>query len=268
MKTFGGRLGILGCGAIANALADHLASRAFSWRLSALFDQNLDAARSLAGRLRRRPRVVASLEKLVSASDLIVEAAAVSAVLPAAKACLPRRRPLVVMSVGGYWLNERKLRAMAKKYRTKVYLPSGAVGALDALRASKALGLKNVSLETRKPPRALSGAPSVSHELSERRKELLFEGNVRQAVRKFPANLNVAAVLAAACGRNNLRVRLFSDPSTRFNRHLIEASGEAGRFTFETENRPSSMNPKTSALAIGSLLALLERLGSEVEVGS
>ena len=89
------------------------------------------------------------------------------------------------------------------------------------------------------------------------------------AVRRFPANVNVAATTALASGNpKKLKVQVMADPKIKSNQHEIHVSGDFGELTAVTRNRPSKQNPKTSALAIQAALALFERLESYVEVGN
>ena len=97
----------------------------------------------------------------------------------------------------------------------------------------------------------------------------LYHGNVQGAIKRFPANVNVAATLALASREpGRLKVRVVADPKAILNQHEVFASGEFGELSAATRNRPSRLNPKTSALAIQAAMALFERLENYVEVGN
>ncbi|MEW6517031.1 MAG: aspartate dehydrogenase [candidate division FCPU426 bacterium] len=258
-------IGVVGCGAIGSQLARALARGAVPGaRLVSLTDLNLARARSLAQTLRPRPRVL-SLDEAARASDLLVEAAGMAAVKPVAAAALRERKHLLVMSVGGL-LEHPELAERFRRAGRRLAFPAGALCGLDGLRAAKALGrIQSVRLVTRKPPRGLAGAPFFkTHPLRlERLKQArrIFCGSAREAVKAFPANVNVAAAVAlTGIGADRTRVEIVADPGCRRNVHLLEVRGDFGRLQTVTENEPSRENPKTSALAAASALAWLRDL--------
>jgi len=65
-----------------------------------------------------------------------------------------------------------------------------------------------------------------------------------------------------------VRVSVVADPASTTNTHEIEASGDFGTFTVRLDNLPSPANPKTSALAPLSALAMLRRLTQSLWVGA
>ncbi len=84
-----------------------------------------------------------------------------------------------------------------------------------------------------------------------------------EAVRGFPQNVNAAALLALAAGdAARLRVRVIADPAAPGNVHEVKARGSFGAMRLRLENRPGTANPKTSALAAHSIIALFRQLGS------
>ena len=52
----------------------------------------------------------------------------------------------------------------------------------------------------------------------------------------------------------------FADPAADLTRHVIEAHGEAGSYRFETANRPSADNPRTSGVVPQAVLRSLSAL--------
>lgn len=269
------RLGIVGCGAIGSLVAKLLEKKKSSFRVSAVLDAVPSSALKLSANLKSRPAVCVNLKQLLSKCDWVLEAASVKASLPVAEAALKRRKPVVMMSTGGFLLNQKKLSSLATQYRTKVYLPSGALCGLDGLKAARQIGrINNLTITSTKPPAGFKGAPgltSVQKRLLYKSKTAfyLYKGDVWGAVRRFPANVNVAATTALASGNpKKLKVQVMADPKIKSNQHEIHVSGDFGELTAVTRNRPSKQNPKTSALAIQAALALFERLESYVEVGN
>jgi aspartate dehydrogenase len=269
------RLGIVGCGAIGSLVARLLQKKKTSFQVTAVLDAVPETAERLVRRLKSQPTACQSLSQLISKCDLVLEAASVMAAPQVAEACLKRRKPVILMSTGGFLLHQRRLTLLAQKFQTKIYLPSGALCGLDGIRAARQIGsFRKIELTSTKPPKGLMGAPGLTsaqkHTLLKTKTPVyLYQGNVWGAIRSFPANVNVGATLAAASlAPQKLKVRIVGDPKIRFNQHEVKASGEFGELTTITRNRPSAENPKTSALAIQAVLALLERLESYVEVGN
>ena len=269
------RLGIVGCGAIGSLVAKLLEKKKSSFKVTAVFDTNHEAAGRLSKNLKSHPKVCRSLQELFPKCDWVLEAASVKAAFPVAKNALMRGKPVVMMSTGGFLLNRKSLAQLAKKYRTKVYLPSGALCGLDGLKAARQIGrLTEIQITSTKPPKGFAGAPGLSPAqknalLKSKKPFYLYQGDVWGAIQRFPANVNVAATLALASQEpGRLKVRVMADPKATMNQHEVFASGEFGELKAVTRNRPSALNPKTSALAIQSALALFERLESYVEVGN
>ena len=271
----GHRLALVGCGAIGSLVAELLEKKKSSFKVTALYDARLEAAQLLSKRLKSKPKVCKSLSDVFSHCDWVLEAASVKAALPTAQASLKKRKPLVMMSTGAFLLHQKQLTQLAQKYKTKIYLPSGALCGLDGLKAARQIGaIKSISITSTKPPRGFAGAPGLTfaqkQKLENSKKAFyLYQGDVWGAIQRFPANVNVAATTAIASGQpKKLKVRVVADPKATLNQHEIHVEGDFGELTAITRNRPSKMNPRTSALAIQAALALFERLESYVEVGN
>jgi aspartate dehydrogenase len=196
--------------------------------------------------------------------DLVIEAATIQAVETYAARILESKKDLLLVSVGALadadFLTE--LKQLCDDTNTSIYLPSGAIGGLDILKAAKSVGqLSSVSITTRKPPKALL-EETVDEEV------ILFEGTAKDAISKFPKNINVAIVLSlAGLGVNNTKVRIIADPYVEKNNHTIEATGSFGKMTLTVENDPMPSNPKTSYLAAISVISTLKNLYNCVHIG-
>lgn len=266
------RVGLVGCGTIGSQVALAL-QRQYPHvsRLAALHDIEPLRAQALARRLRPHPPIV-SLAALLRMSDLIVEAASADAAAHLVGRALRRHRSVFIMSVGGL-LRDRAWQRLARRSRGRVYIPSGALAGLDGVKALAVGRIRQLSLTTRKPPRALSGAPYVRrrHMRLERlrRPRLLFEGSPAAVVRAFPQNTNVAAALTLASGPAGARarIRVVADPTIRVNIHELDVAGDGGRIQCRIQSRPSR-NPKTSELAVRSAIAMLGRLFDPVAIGT
>jgi aspartate dehydrogenase len=129
-----------------------------------------------------------------------------------------------------------------------------------------------IRVTTRKRPEALAGAPYLAEaglDLTNlTTATTVFEGDAREAVAGFPANLNVALTLASAGGGfDHVKVRIVADPETDFTVHHIEVLARSGRIVVEMTNRPSETNPKSSWLAALSGIATIRRIASPLRIG-
>ena len=257
-------IGLLGCGAIGREIAGAVRSgEAGDAFLAALFDQDLAVARSLAVDLDFSGLVTDSMDRFLSAPDveMVVECASPDAVRAHAEGVLAHGKDLLLMSSGALTdadLSDR-LAALIEEHGSRLIVPSGALGGIDAIRAVKGL-LQEVKLTTTKPPRGLRGAPGFkkweSREITE--PQIVFEGSALEAVKLFPANVNVAATLSlAGIGPERTQVVIVADPRAALNRHEVEARGDFGVLRFQMELRPHERNPRTSFLAIVSAIEAL-----------
>lgn len=262
------RIGLVGCGAIGRALARAIARGAVPGRLAAVCDADPAAAARLARGIRPRPAIL-PLRALVARCDVVVECASAAAAPGVVAAARARGRDVLALSVAGLLHHPELLRPAA---RGRMVVPSGALGALDALRASRRGGLRRVTLTSSKPPRAWAGAPHILRRGIRldrvRARTVLFAGDAAAAARGFPANINIAATVAlAGLGARRTRVRIVADPALRRNVHHLEFEGAFGRASCRFENVPFPENPKTSRLAALSALEALAGLLTSVRVG-
>ena len=198
-------------------------------------------------------------EFLKSDIDIVVEAANVEAVKTYLNAVLDVK-DMMVISIGAF--SDTSLLESVSTSKHKLYLPSGAVGGLDLIQNVNTLNhLSSVTLTTTKPASSL-----VDDELSE--PTVVFEGAAKDAIDKFPKNMNVSIILSlAGLGIEKTKVRLVADPNATENVHHVYVTGEFGEATIEVKNHPLKVNPKTSALAALSVLSTLERIESNIFIG-
>ena len=183
---------------------------------------------------------------------------------------LSRGVDLLIMSVGALLEGTRltDLSHIAKSHGCQIYVPSGAVGAMDALQAARWQGLEEVTLTTRKPPGSFGRVEGIDLE-GLRESRVIFEGPAREAVVRFPQNVNVAATISlAGLGPEKTRVRIIADPNVDRNVHEIFARGVFGTMEIRLSNLPHPENPKTSMLACLSVVSLLKKMQATLKVGS
>ncbi|HPE63046.1 MAG TPA: aspartate dehydrogenase [Methanothrix sp.] len=267
------KIGLVGCGAIGMEIAKAIDRGDVAAELVAVFDRNEDRARDLVKGLETKP-MISDLEVLVERSDLVVEAASQRAVAGVAKAALERGRDLMIMSVGALMDQDlrRMVEGLAKDRSCRVYLPSGAISGLDGLKSAGAGRIDLVTLTTTKNPKGFVGAPYIEEKKIDldgiSKATVIFEGPAEEAVRAFPANVNVAATLSLTARGSRVMVRIVADPGVDVNIHQITAEGDFGRITTRVENVPSPRNPKTSYLAALSAIATLRSIAEPIKIGT
>ncbi|MCI0557786.1 MAG: aspartate dehydrogenase [Nitrososphaera sp.] len=270
-------VGLVGCGTIGSQLAMAVdVGKVPNASLASIFDINESSSQALKSRLQHSPKVCSDFASfLKSDMDIAIEAASQEAVRAYGEQILQGGNDLMVMSVGAladHTFLSQILNAAQKK-ECRIYIPSGAIAGLDAIRSVKHL-LESVTLTTTKNPKALAGAPFFKSSKiqceSIDKKITIFEGPASEAVREFPANVNVAAVLGlAGIGAEKTRVRIVADPAATTNKHEIHATGSFGELNISVNNVPSPGNPKTSYLAILSAIECLRSIcGEGMRIGS
>lgn len=266
------KVGIVGCGAIGSKIAHECQERlAAALDLVALCDTDEGKASSLNASLKKKASVL-KLDSLIKKVDLVVEASSALVSGDIVERCVRSKKACLVMSVGGL-LGREKLLSQACDKGINIYIPSGALCGIDALKAASVGSISSVTLTTRKPPEGLKGAPYLKKKGIDvgaiDKETIVFEGSAREAVNGFPANVNVSAVLSlAGIGAADTRVRIVTSPDYKMNIHEVEITGDAGRISTRTENLPSKDNPRTSALAIYSAIATLEGIARSVRIGT
>lgn len=270
------RIGIIGGGVIGRLVLEHV-------RRGELGDLTVCAIAGRSGTSRGRAlaaeygvRFVVGPEALLAERpDAVVEAASHDAVRQYAAPLLEAGVSVVVLS-GGALCDDalrNRLEALAAKHRAMLYVPSGGIGGLDALKAVCAAGADEVEIAVTKPPAAWKDIPYVER-LGVDLDRLagpttLFDGSAREGVPHFPANVNIAAVLSlAGIGFDRTRLKVVADPALRFNTHYISIRGRTGTIAIKLESVPSPDNPKTAMLACYSALAALKAFGSPVRYGT
>ena len=154
--------------------------------------------------------------------------------------------------------------------KSRLYLASGAIGALDCLSAARVGALSTVRYIGRKPPNGWLGSPA------EDKLDLMsmglephthFRGSARDAATLYPKNANVAAAVAlAGLGFDETEVELIADPTLSQNIHAINAEGDFGSFEFRIAGESLPENPRSSALAAMSAVRTAERAGDAIVI--
>lgn len=203
---------------------------------------------------------ISSVSDLPSGIDLLIDCAGHEALRTHGLEALRAGIDVVTVSIGA--LAGRELEAAitdaAMQGRSRLHLASGAIGALDALRAARTGSLHEVTYTGRKPPMGWLGSPAEETlDLANlTRATTHFSGSAREASLAYPKNANVAAAVAlSSFGFDNTIVELIADPDVSANIHDVKAEGEFGTLTFSISGNSLPDNPKSSALAAMSVVA-------------
>jgi aspartate dehydrogenase len=237
------RVGLIGCGTIGTVLAEAIERKIVVCDELVIFD--LDAAKSekLKDSLKFPVKIMPNVDELLASKpSIVVEAASQQAVREYYTKILAANIDFIIMSTGALLdLNTNT---------SKLHFPSGAIGGLDAISPAALAGINEVTLTTRKPPKALGKTNS--------QEEIVYEGYAEEAARQFPREMNVAATLALTVKPAKVKVQVVSDPTVVRNTHQIHVKWRYGEMTMQFANDPHPDNPHTSALAAWSAINLLK----------
>ena len=270
------RIGIIGCGTIGGYVLDEVeAGKVENAQVVVVCGRSerskgREKVKEYGIKWVTDPRTMLS-EKL----NVIVEAAAHEAVEEYGIHILKAGIDFIPVSIGA--LVDKKLlqdlKDAAMEGGSRLHIPSGGIGGLDAVQAAINAGVDEIRMTSRKPPEAWKGIPYVDKmnlDLDHMdQATLLYEGPARDCVKKFPQNINIAAALSlAGVGFDETQIRIMADPTIVHNTHEIECKGEVGRFSVTLENVPDPENPKTTYMACLSTLATLKNINSLYRVGT
>jgi aspartate dehydrogenase len=268
------KIGIVGCGAIGSSLAKRIVCD-FSDRavLAGINDLDIKKAYALKKACKKSGLLVLDLDDLIKSSDLIIEATHASAAFGIAQKVIGASRDIMIMSVGGILKRYSRLRHLAQKKGSRIFIPSGAIAGIDGLKAASCGKIKKVTLVTAKPKKAFSGVAYVAEKnirLAQTKGDVvLFEGSASAAIKAFPQNINVSATLSlAGIGPEKTRVRIIASDRVSRNTHQVEIESDSGKIISRTENVIHPDNPKTSYLAALSAVAALRQILEPVKIGT
>ncbi|NOU97754.1 aspartate dehydrogenase [Paenibacillus sp. LMG 31456] len=204
--------------------------------------------------------------------DIVIECAGHEAVRKYGEKALQHGADLILVSVGAFADEslQKLLRDKAEESGRKIIVPSAAIGGLDRIAAGSVGPMEEVTLVTRKPPKAWYGTLIEQQvnlaELNE--PYCAFEGVARDSARLFPESVNVSAALSlAGIGFDKTKVKVYVDPHISHNTHEIEARGKFGQIKLQIQNTPSARNPKTGYIVAMSVIKTLRDMSSSFVIG-
>ncbi len=267
------RIGIVGCGAIGSRIAKSIRTDLKKeCQLSGLFDIKGEKIKELEKSLSLKGISKKSLEDLIKSCDCMVEAVSADNTKEIIQKALKAKKSVLCMSVGKL-LNAPELFRLAEKNKCSLLLPSGAIAGLDAIKAASLVGIKKITLTTRKPSTGFRDNPYFRQKgidlFNITKETVLFDGTVDEAVKLFPQNINVAATLALACqAKEKISIRILTSPDYTTNSHEIDMLGDFGQITTRTNNVVCPDNPKTSYLAVLSGIQTLKQFCTGILIGT
>jgi aspartate dehydrogenase len=274
-------IAIIGCGAIGSALAQNIDNKIIpNCSLSIIFDIDQKKLQNIYEKLQNKPHISSNFNGFIESPhfqkiDLIVEAASIDAASNYVLDVLRKGKDMMIMSIGVFSDYDfyKEIIQFLKINSNNVFLPSGAIGGIDIIRSIKN-HIESITLITTKNNKSLKGAPFFLNnninvdEINKR--QIIFDGNADDAIKQFPSNVNVSALISlAGIGFKRTNVKVIVDPNEYNNIHEINVKWKFGEFTIKVINKPSVENPKTSYLAILSATECLHSICTpDLKIGS
>lgn len=254
-------LGLIGYGSIATSLIELLPDSRVR-KLTVLLRPTSMPLKQIEGTGTSQSPLVEFVteldEFLKSQPDLVVECAGHAAVPHYVPDLLQSGLDVIVASVGALADEQLYVRinAAAAQGRSRIILPSGAIGGLDILRAISQHGEVEVTYRGIKPAEAWTGTPAeeVLDLTALDGATTFFSGTGRQAALAFPKNANVVAALAlAGADFDRMKVELIADPAAQSNQHTYSVVSPLCRYSMAIEATPSTGNARTSITTVLSI---------------
>jgi aspartate dehydrogenase len=265
-------LAIGSIGTIGRAVATELARGGLDgYRLAAVSARDAGRAREFLTRIDVGDVPIVALGELAGYADLVLECAPPACYRELGEPAISAGKDLVTLSVGAL-LDCWDLVERAQHTGSTIYVPTGALLGLDAVAAARQGTIESIVMITRKPPAALAGSRYVlDHEIRLEHivePTVIFSGTVREAIKAFPSNVNVAVALALVSnGPDATNIEVWVDPNLSRNTHTIDVQSDSARLHMHIENVPSD-NPATGLLTANSTIALLRKMRATLRLGT
>lgn len=229
------KIGIIGYGFIGSSLYQRIKEQHDDIEVSWIYNRTRESLSNIP-----QSMILENLEEYRQYSvDLIVEAAHPNITARYASQFL-QDTDYMPVSVNGLADTDTllKLKTIAKKNGTRLYIPHGGLMGIDNLLERREKW-KQVSITLKKNTDniSLSSAnDSVKHGKLEK---VLYEGDVAGIAKQFPQNVNMMVACALASnGVDKCRAKLISDPSLNHGIAEIEALTEDGARLFMRKEQP------------------------------
>lgn len=199
-------------------------------------------------------------KEMLSSVDLVVEATYFETVLAHGCDILEATNLLAMSTTAFADARIDKVIETAKKNKTTLYVPHGAILGLDGIFDGKKL-INSVEIITTKNPK------SLAREDTER--TILFEGSTRELAKLKPRNVNVhAAIAIAGVGFDKTVSKLISDPNVVENTHTIIIQGADFEFQLAIKSNPIGKvtGAYTPISAYGSIKRILKDENETIQI--
>ncbi|MGL4634827.1 MAG: aspartate dehydrogenase [Beijerinckiaceae bacterium] len=262
---------IAGLGAIGSGMVREILRSEPNIHITAVSAR--DEARATAFLLNQNINVpILPLNELPQHADLVVECLPAMAFDVIADATLAAGKDLMVLSVGQLARRDDLIPAFRARNQ-RLVVPTGAIMGLDVVRALARSDVTASRMITRKSPASLAGAPYLVANnvdpLALKEPTCIFSGTTREAIKGFPANVNVAVALSlAGIGVDRTHCEIWIDPVETANVHTIEVETAGTTVSMTIRGRPDPKNPRTSQMTALSAVDALRRLIDPVWIGS
>jgi aspartate dehydrogenase len=274
-------IALIGCGAIGSELAQNIDNNLIpNCSISIIFDIDNNRLKNIKEKLKNKPILFNNFLEFTNSPqfkkiDLVIEAASINAASNYVLDILGKGKDMMIMSIGVFSDHNffKNIIQILEEKSNNVFLPSGAIGGLDIIKSIKN-HIESITLTTTKNNKALEGAPFFSNNKIDinkiNKKQIIFDGNAYDAIKQFPSNVNVSALISlAGIGFAKTNVKIAVDPDEPNNLHEILVKWKFGEVLIKINNKPSIENPKTSYLATLSALECLRSIFShDIRIGS
>lgn len=256
-------IGLIGTGALSKAfVSGYLEHLTDDYKLIGVLGSSPEKAQVFGNQY--GIKAYKSIEELTQDNiDMVVEFAGGPAITEYAEKILEAGMDLIPISTGAFANDElmNRCKEILKDKDNKIYLPSGAIGGVDFMRALSLMGGLELKFHTVKNPGSLKKVEG--QEITEI--TTIFDGSAREAIAEFPKNINVAVTAAlASVGIDQAKVKISLDPEVDSNQHNISLKGPSSQVNISTKSIPSPDNPASSTLAAWSVIALLDNLRNSI----
>jgi aspartate dehydrogenase len=262
---------IAGLGAIGAGMLAEIARSEPAITVAAVSARDHAKAEALLLNHHVKARILPLME-LAQHADIVVECLPAAAFDELADATLSAGKGLMVLSVGQLARRDDLVPAFRAR-GLRLIVPTGAILGLDVMRALARGEVASSRIITRKSPKSLVGAPHLVSggvdPTALRQPTCVFEGTAREAIKGFPANVNVAVALSlAGIGVDRTYCEIWVDPVETANVHTIEIETAGATVSMTIRGRPDPKNPRTSQMTALSAVDALRRLVDPVWIGS
>lgn len=257
------KFAIIGDGFLASNVAEAYAGGKMpDYRLTCILgrhDEKLDELSAKCG-----CKAVKTLDELLAGEpEIAAEMASVEAARDYCLDLLRRGISFMPLSIGAFadprFYEEAK--KTASENNAKIYFPSGAIGAFDAMQTIALIGGAKAELTLNRWAGFYKGTPVYTPEIeSSGVKGTLFEGTAAEAIRLLPKMINIGvATSLATVGTENTYIRITADPDMPHNNDSVNI-----RVRSEHVDMEFKVHSQNQVLTGWSVVSFLNSLASPV----